>query len=107
MITYTYFYVVVEDPVDTTVCEGDNATFSCVVFIPSSIFPTKPGWRRNGTIVDMMRHTVTSNLTGDAPVYVNGTVTVSNITVLDDKTSYQCASGSATSTGATLNVVGE
>ena len=68
-----------------------------------------PGWLRNGTTVDMMRHNVTSNLTGgaSAPVYISGTVTVSNVTVLDDGALYKCGLGSIISNSATLNVVGK
>ena len=92
---------------DTTVCEGDSATFTCVVFIPSGL-PSSPNWGRNGVGVDMMRHTVTSNLTGGAtPVSVSSTVTISNVTVLDDGVSYTCGIGSGVSNGAMLNVVGK
>ena len=102
-------YVVVDDPMDTTVCEGGSATFTCVIFIPFGIL-SSPGWLRNSTTVDMMRHTVTSNLTGGAsvPIHVSSTVTVSNVTVLDDDgIPYQCGLGSAISSRATLNVVGK
>ena len=94
---------------DTTVCEGDSATFTCVVFFPSGAFLSNPGWLRNGTGVDMMRHTVASNLTGGTgtPVSITGTITVSNVTVVeDDGVSYVCGIGSASSSITTLNVVG-
>ena len=93
---------------DTTVCEGDSATFTCVVFIPSGL-ASNPIWGRNGVVVDMMRHTVTGNVTGGAttPIDISGTVTVSNVTVLDDGVSYTCGIGSEVSNGATLNVVGK
>ena len=93
---------------DTTACEGYSATFTCVVFIPSGIFPSSPGWLRNGAAVDMMRHTVTNNLTGiTTPVAISGTLTVSNVTVLDDDgLLYMCGIASNTS-NATLNVVGK
>ena len=101
--------VVVEDPVDTTVCEGDSATFTCVVFLPPGSFVSALGWRRDGITVDRMRHTITSNLTSgvSAPVTISGTITVSNVIVVDDDgVSYQCGIGSASSGIATLNVVG-
>ena len=107
MVLHLCTYVVVEDPVNTTVCEGDSATFTCVIFFPSG-FPSSPGWLRNGTIVDMMD--ITSNLTGGTtpPISISSTVTVSNVTVLDDDgVSYGCGSGSESSNAATLNVVGE
>ena len=94
---------------DTTVCEGDSTIFTCVVFFPSGTFPSNPGWLRDGTIVGMMRHTVTGNLTGGAvtPISVSSTLTVSNVTVVDDDgASYVCGSGSSISTSATLNVAG-
>ena len=31
---YLYTGVIVQDPEDTTVCEGDNATFTCGLFTP-------------------------------------------------------------------------
>ena len=68
-----------------------------------------PGWLRDGDSIDVMRHTITSNLTGDsaAPAYINGTITVSNVTELDDGAMYQCGIGSLLSNSATLNVVGK
>ena len=103
---YLHVYVVVEDLVDTAVCEGDDATFTCVAFIPSGGFIISPQWQRNGTAVDMMRHTITSNVTGGttAPVYISSTITVSNVTVLDDDGAlYQCGTGLDIS----LSVVGK
>ena len=94
---------------DTTVCEGDSATFTCVVFIPSGV-PSNPLWGRNDVAVDMMHHTVTSNLTGGTvtPVSISSTLTVSNVTILDgDGVLYQCGIGSSISTSAMLNVVGK
>ena len=94
---------------NSTVCQDDNAAFTCVIFTSFGI-PLVPLWARNGTIVDMMRHTVTSNLTDGttAPAYISGTVTVSNVTVLDDDGAlYQCGFGSIISNNAALNVVGK
>ena len=94
---------------NATVCEGDSATFTCVVFILFGT-PVAPGWLRNGAAIDMMRHIVTNNLTGGAtaPVYINSTVTVSNVRVLDDNgVSYECGIVSVMSRSATLNVVGK
>ena len=101
--------VVVEEPVDTTVCEGDSATVTCVIFFPPGAFLSAPGWRRDGATVDGMRHTISSNLTGGVspPISISGTITVSNVTVVDDDgVSYVCGIGSAGSGIATLNVVG-
>ena len=81
----------------------------CDLF-PSETIISNPGWFRDGTIVDMMRHTVTSNLTGGAtaPVSISSTITVSNVTVVDDDgASYVCCSGSESSSAATLNVLGK
>ena len=71
---------------NTTVCQDDNAAFTCVVFIPSG-FLSIPQCARNVVTVDRMRQTVTNNLTGGAtaPAYISGTVTVNNVTVLDDE----------------------
>ena len=92
---------------NTTVCQDDNAAFTCVIFIPSGIV-TNPGWLRNGAFVDMIRHTITGNLTGGitAPAYISGTITVRNVTVLDDGALYLCGIGFITSNSATLNVIG-
>ena len=105
-----YYYVVVEDPVNTTVCEDDNVVFTCVLLFPSGTFLSNPLWGRNGVAVDMMRHTATSNLTGGTttPVSINSTLTVSNVTLVDDdEVFYQCGFGLAVSNAATLNVVGK
>ena len=68
-----------------------------------------PAWLRDGSSAGMMRYIVTSNLTGDnaAPAYINGSITVSNVTELDDGAMYQCGVGSLLSNSATLNVVGK
>ena len=97
-----------QHPVNTTVCQHDNAAFKCVLFLSSGI-PSNPLWARDGAAVDMMRHTVTGNLTVGAtvPVSVSGTITVSNVTVLDDGAIYQCGIGSMISNSAILNVVGK
>ena len=94
---------------NTTVCQGDGAAFTCVIFISSGI-PSLPQWVRNGAVVDMVHHTITSNLTAGAttPVNISSTVTVSNVTVSDDDGAlYQCGILSAISNNATLNVVGK
>ena len=101
--------VVVQNPVNTTVCQGDNATFTCVVLISSGILST-PGWSRNGVGVGVtdMRQAITSDLMsgGTAPVNISSTITVSNVTVLDDNGAlYQCGLRPDISNSATLNVV--
>ena len=96
-------------PVDTTVCQGDNAGFTCVIFIQSGGLLI-PGWLRNGTNVDMIRHTIIGNLTNVsiAPVYISSRVTVSSVTVFDDGAQYQCdISSFITSNSASLKVVGK
>ena len=73
-------------------CQDDDATFTCVLFVPSG-GAVAPGWLRNFGGVDMMRHTIVSNLTDSAvgPVYVSSTITVNNVTVVDDDgVLYQC-----------------
>ena len=109
MCMYDHTYVVVQDPVDTTVCQDDDATFTCVLFIQSGI-PVAPGWLRNGGSVDTICHTIVSNLTGNAmgPVYISSTITVNSVTVLDDGVMYQCDILSFfTTNNATLTVVGK
>ena len=97
---------------NTTVCQDDNAVFTCVVFIPFGNIPSTPAWLRNGAVVaaTVMRHTITSDLMdgATAPVNISSTVTVSDVTVLDDDGAlYQCGLGSAISNSATLNVIGK
>ena len=102
-------YVVVQHPVNTTVCQGDNAGFTCVILIQSGGLVI-PSWLRNGTNIDMIRHTIIGNLTNVsiAPAYINSRVTVSSVTVSDDGVLYQCdISSFITSNSATLKVVGE
>ena len=93
---------------NTTVCQHDDATFTCVLFIMTE-FPVAPRWRRNGGSVDATRHTVVNNLTDNAegPVYINSTITVNNVTVLDDDGAlYRCGVLSVSTNNATLIVVG-
>ena len=105
---YILIYVVQQHPENTTVCQDDDATFTCVVFLLSGI-PSNPQWLRNDVTLDMMRHNVTGNLTGGiaTPAYISGTITVSNVTVLDDGALYKCGIGSTISNNAALNVVGK
>ena len=101
-------FVVEVQPMNTTVCEGDSATFTCMIYFESGI-ASDPAWLRNDVAVDVMRHTITSNLTGGttAPTSISSTITVSNVIVLDDDgMSYRCGTGSTVSIRATLNVVG-
>ena len=110
IISLLWFYcVVVQHPLNTTVCQGDNAGFTCVLFIQSGALVI-PGWHRNGTNVDMIRHTITGNLTNVsvAPTYISSRVTISSVTVSDDGSLYQCGILSfITSNSATLKVVGK
>ena len=96
---------------DTTVCQGDDATFSCVVFIPSGA-PGEPGWLRNSIAIfnSDMRHVTNSNYsdTIDPPVYFNSVITVPNVTPAnDDGVRYQCGVRGVPSNNATLHVIGE
>ena len=104
-----HIHVVEQHPMNTTVCQGKNATFTCVVFIPLGT-PVAPKWFRDSVIVDdMMHHITISNLTEDttAPVYINSTVIVSNVRTCDDEVLYQCGIMPLLSSNATLNVIGE
>ena len=96
-----------QDPNDTTVCEGDNASFTCVVFIPANSAIISPGWLRNGMNINMTLHDLMDNQTGgDPPIYIGFTVTVSNVRQFDDGARYQCGLFQL-SNNATLNVVGK
>ena len=91
-------------------CQDDNATFTCVLFVPSGS-AVAPGWQRNGGSFDTMRHTLVNNLTDGAvgPVYVSSTITVNSVTVVDDDGAlYRCDVFSVfTSDNAILSVVGK
>ena len=102
----TYYYVVV-DPVDTTVCEGDTATFTCVYFISVGAIAA-PGWIRDGDIAVNVMY-VTSNLTRvtTTPAYVRSTVTLRKVTLLGNGTMYQCGLVTFLSNSSTLTVVGK
>ena len=83
--------------------------YVCVIFIQSGALII-PGWLRNGTNVDRIRHEITDNLTNTstAPAYISSRVTVSSVTVFDDRSLYQCDIVSLiTSNNATLKVVGK
>ena len=89
-------------------CQDDDATFTCVIFMPSGI-PVAPGWQKNGGSVNTMRHAIVNNLTGNAapPVYVSSTITVNSVTAIDDGGAlYQCGIFSLFTNNATLTVVG-
>ena len=102
-------YTVVQHPKDTTVCQGNDATFTCTIFQLTG-GATLPAWSRNGGGVNLMRHSISSNVTLSAitPLYIGSTLIVNNVTVFDNTALYQCdLSGYITSNNATLNVVGK
>ena len=106
----TCIIIVVQDPVNANVCQDDDATFTCVLFIPSGIAASSPVWFRNGGGYDTTRHTVVDNVTVGArgPAYVSSTITVNNVATLDDDGAlYQCSLVTAFSNNGTLNVVGK
>ena len=68
-----------------------------------------PAWIRNDSITISMMY-VTGNLTGDdttTPAYIKSTVTLRNVTVLDNGTVYRCGIGLSLSNSSTLTVVGK
>ena len=107
MYIYLLYTYVVVDPVDTTVCEGDNSTFTCVYFISGGAV-TAPGWIRDDAFNVNMIY-VTNNITSDTttPAYIRSTVTLRNVVVLNNGTMYQCGIGTSLSNSSTLIVVGK
>ena len=105
---FIYIIIAVHDPVDITVCQDDDATFTCVLFVSIGT-AVAPAWLRNGVAIDTMRHTVVSNVTTSimAPVYVSSTITINSVATLDDGALYQCSLLIAFSNNGTLNVVGK
>ena len=107
---YLYTGVIVQDPEDTTVCEGDNATFTCGLFTPLNAAITEPGWLRNGTNLNIPVENREDNLTNGntPPVYISYTITVVGVTLSDDGAiaMYQCVARNF-SEKATLSVVGK
>ena len=100
------FTTVVHNPKDATKCQGENVSFTCVVFI-SSGGVVSPVWLRNDVAV--ARHTIVTNQTeySTAPISISSTVTISMVTALDDGAMYHCDILSlVTSDNATLTVVG-
>ena len=96
---------------NTTVCEGNTATFTCVIFYPSGTFATAPLWSRNGVpinAVNMPHHNIVDNLTDpNPPVYASSTLTISGTnTTFDDEILYQCGISVTISNTAILNVAG-
>ena len=88
-------------------CLDDDAAFTCVLFFPSGT-PVAPRWFRNGGDFDTMRHMVVDNLTGAmSPAYVSTTITVNNVTTLDEGALYDCRFVDNNSNNGTLKVVGE
>ena len=89
-------------------CQDDDATFTCVLFTPFGT-PVSPVWLRNGGGFDTMRHMVVDNLTNGltGPEYISSTITVDNVTILDDGALYDCRFVTVISNNGTLNVVGE
>ena len=101
-------YVVEQDPVDTTVCEDQDASFTCVLEWETGL-PTETRWLRNDVNLNMTRHNIESNLRDNptSPANISSTITVFDVTNVDDGALYHCGAAAATSNSATLNVVGK
>ena len=96
-----------QHPVDTTVCQGDDATFTCVVFIPSGATLILPTWVRDMQDVNnTMHHIMTDNQTDETtPVYIENTLTVINVMARTDNGKiYKCCVFSECSNNLTLRV---
>jgi len=85
-------------------CQGSNVTLQCV--ISRNGVPVDPIWRRNGTIVDpniLTNHQIAFNSTNNA----NTDLVVTNISLEDDNTEYECnAENSNITSSIVLNVTG-
>lgn len=96
-----------QHPVDTTVCQGDDATFTCVVFIPSGATISLPKWESDmQDINNTMHHSMTDNQTDETtPVYIENTLTVINVMAsTDNGRIYKCCVSSECSNSSTLRV---
>ena len=118
--TYNYFIILFymyhiyhscvdfhQHPVDTTVCQGDDAMFTCVVFIPSGAIISKATWVRDMQDVNnTMRYIITDNQTDETtPVYIENTLTVTNVMARADNGSiYKCCAFLECSNNSTLRV---
>ena len=101
-------YVVEQVPVDTTVCEGQDASFTCVIYWQTGT-PAETRWFRNDVADNMTRHNIESNLRDNptSPANISSTITVFEVTNADDGALYHCAVAAATTNNAVLNVVGK
>ena len=101
-------YVVEQDPVDTTVCEGQDTSFTCVLEWETGI-PAETRWFRNDAAASMTRHNISSNLTDNitTPASIGSAIIVFDVTNADDGALYYCGIAAATSNNAMLNVVGK
>ena len=99
-------YIVEQDPVDTTVCEGQDASFICVVYWQTGT-PAETRWFRNNVAVNMTRHNIESNLRDNptSPANISSIITVIDVVNADDGALYHCAIAAVTTNNATLNVV--
>ena len=93
IIASVHYYVdFVLQPMNTTVCTGSAATFTCVIAFATGIAPD-PQWFRNDVVVtNSAVHTIISNHSAGllGPVYISSRVTVCDITTADDGAQYQC-----------------
>ena len=101
-------YVVEQDPVSTTVCEGQDASFTCVVYWQTGT-PAETRWFRNDVAVNMTRHNIESNFRDNSrsPANISSTITVIDVANADDGALYHCSIAAATTNNTTLNVVGK
>ena len=96
-------------PNNTSVCEGQDASFTCMISLKLGV-PRHPSWVTNMTTIynNSTHHDISAsdNSSGSnpQPLWIDSTLTVINVTDADNGAKYLCSIFNHCSNPATLNV---
>ena len=109
-VPFCYCIVIATQPVNSTVCVGEGASFTCVVDRDGGVPVTAAGWQLFDVafipVVGRDRHMTNATMNGDI---ITDVLTVSDVLLSDDGAQYRCRplNDDETSNTVFLNVIGK
>ena len=107
-----YSTVIIQSPQNVSVCEGETATFSCLVMWPDGLTPGGATWFTNNGNNDASTepgHIITNDYDGRlAPTNITNILIVTNVSSSNNGSDYLCVIGlNERSAAVYLTVFGE
>ena len=108
-VPFCYYIVITTQPVNSTVCVGESASFTCVVDRNGGVPITATGWQIFDiafiSVIGRYRHMTSATINGDI---ITDVLTVSDVMLSDDGAQYRCRpTDDETSNIVFLNVIGK